>query len=195
MDSWSGFRDHAVIFHHVSVPLNSQCLCPEAMPSLVRGSPRLSASFCVAVRGGEDGRQKNPSDEPKKAEIKHGAEEDEEKRGKQGERERERVNEEKAYYQKTDGPPIHSGPTGTWRDNSLHLRVTSAAERGGALKHDSVCVHFCLLTCKQKANLWHLWQGAILSSMGFFKRFPRSSPLKRLSKMDLEQQPADVFPS
>lgn len=67
-------------------------------------------------------------------------------------KERERMNEEKAYYQKTDGPPIHSGPTGTWRDNSLHLRVTSAAERGGALKHDSVCVHFCLLTCKQKAN-------------------------------------------
>lgn len=65
----------------------------------------------------------------------------------------ERVNEEKAYYQKTDGPPIHSGPCGTWRDNSLHLRVTSSAERGGVLKHHSVCVHFCLLTCKQKANL------------------------------------------
>lgn len=54
-------------------------------------------------------------------------------------KERERMNEEKAYYRKTDGPPIHSGPTGTWRDNSLHLRVTSAAERGGVLKHDSVC--------------------------------------------------------
>ncbi|KAA8579523.1 hypothetical protein FQN60_006616 [Etheostoma spectabile] len=41
------------------------------------------------------------------------------------------MNEEKAYYHKTDGPPIHSGPTGTWRDDSLHLRVTSAAERDG----------------------------------------------------------------
>ncbi|KAI9526045.1 hypothetical protein NQZ68_002593 [Dissostichus eleginoides] len=36
------------------------------------------------------------------------------------------MNEEKAYYQKTDGSPIHSGPTGTPRDDSFHLRVTSA---------------------------------------------------------------------
>lgn len=46
---------------------------------------------------------------------------------------RERRNEEKAYYQQTDGPPFHSGPTGTWRDNSLHLRVSGAAEREGHL--------------------------------------------------------------
>lgn len=46
---------------------------------------------------------------------------------------RERRNEEKAYYQQTDGPPFHSGPTGTWRDNSLHLRVSGAAVREGHL--------------------------------------------------------------
>ena len=95
--------------------------------------------------------KKKPSDKTKKQNQTRS----EGRRGEEGEKRerRERANEEKAYYQKTDGPPIHSGPTGTWRDNSLHLRVTSAAERGGALKHDSVCVHFCLLTCKQKANL------------------------------------------
>lgn len=54
MDSWSGFRDHAVIFHHVSVPLNSQCLCPEAMRPLVHRSPwSVCVFFCVAVRGRE----------------------------------------------------------------------------------------------------------------------------------------------
>lgn len=62
-------------------------------------------------------------------------------------------------------PQFIVAPRGTWRDNSLHLQVTSTAERGGALKHDSVCVHFCVLTCKQKANLWHPWQGATLSSI------------------------------
>ncbi|KAI4831504.1 hypothetical protein KUCAC02_001043 [Chaenocephalus aceratus] len=41
------------------------------------------------------------------------------------------MNEEKAYYQKTDGSPIRSGPTGTRRDNSFHLRFTSAAKRDG----------------------------------------------------------------
>lgn len=41
------------------------------------------------------------------------------------------MNGEKAYYQKTDGPPIHGGPSGTWRDDSVHLRVTGVAERGG----------------------------------------------------------------
>lgn len=76
-----------------------------------------------------------------------------------------RQNAGKAYYHKTDGPPIHCGPTGTWRDNSLHLQVTSAVERGGALEHGAVCVHFCVLTCKQKANLGHLWQGATLSAI------------------------------
>lgn len=113
------------------------------------GSLCLSASFHVFVCacGGEDGQK---TFQNKKSNQTHRGR----RSGDEGkERERERMNEEKAYYQKTDGPPIHSGPTGTWRDNSLHLRVTSAAERGGALKHDSVCVHFCLLTCKQKANL------------------------------------------
>lgn len=89
MDSWSGFRDHAVIFHHVSAPLNSQCLCPEAMPSLVHGSPRPSASFCVAVRGGEDGRQRNPSDEPKKSRNQTRSRGRRGEEGKKGERERE----------------------------------------------------------------------------------------------------------
>lgn len=52
---------------------------------------------------------------------------------------RERRNEEKAYYQQTDGPPFHSGPRGTWRDNSLHLRVSGAAEREGHL-NTALCV-------------------------------------------------------
>lgn len=55
---------------------------------------------------------------------------------------RERRNEEKAYYQQTDGPPFHSGPTGTRRDNSLHLRVSGAAEREGHL-NTTLCV--CIL--------------------------------------------------
>lgn len=141
MDSWSGFRVHTVIFHHVSAPRNSLFLSRSYAAS-------VSASFyvfvCVCVRA-------EWKTDKQKWNQTHNAERKKCRRG--NERVRERMNEEKAYYQKTDGPPIHSGPTGTWRDNSLHLRVTSAAERGGALKHDSVCVHFCLLTCKQKANL------------------------------------------
>lgn len=30
-----------------------------------------------------------------------------------------RVNEEKAYYQKTDGPPFHSGPSETRADHCV----------------------------------------------------------------------------
>lgn len=148
MDSWSGFRVHAVIFHHVSVlPLKLQCLYPGATRPPPPHLPWFSCLLCVCVCVWR-ARQTDKNVPPKKKNTS-GIEQ----RGEEDEGERERMNEEKAYYQKTDGPPIHSGPTGTWRDNSLHLRVTSAAERGGALKHDSVCVHFCLLTCKQKANL------------------------------------------
>lgn len=133
----------------------------------------LSASFYVFVRA-----QGKTDRKPSKTKAESNTHDTERKRKRTRGTEREWRNEEKAYYQQTDGPPIHSGPAGTWRDNSLHLRVTSAAERGGALKQNSVCVRFCLLTCKQKANLWHLWQGAMLSSI---LRFPRSSCLKTVS--------------
>lgn len=66
MDSWSGFRVHTVIFHHVSVPLNSQrwsqCLYPEAMRSLAPDLSvclRLFMSFVCAC-GGEDGQKNLP---------------------------------------------------------------------------------------------------------------------------------------
>lgn len=140
MDSWSGFRVHNVIFRHVSVP-STRSVCVQKQCSDSSVCLRLFLSVCVRR---EENLPKQKSNQTRDTDRK--------KTWRRGS-ERERMNEEKAYYQKTDGPPIHSGPTGTWRDNSLHLRVTSAAERGGALKHDSVCVHFCLLTCKQKANL------------------------------------------
>lgn len=119
MDSWSGFRGHAVIFRRASVPSQtpSQCFCPEGTRS-----PCLSVFF--ASIGGKN-RQKAKV-ESNTTVYKR----------------RERRNEEKAYYQQTDGPPFHSGPTGTWRDNSLHLRVRGAAVREGHL-NTALCV--CIL--------------------------------------------------
>lgn len=149
MDSWSGFRVHTVIFQHASVPLNSQPVFVSRSDAVSHTrSLCLSASFYVFVPA-----QGKTDRKPSKTKAESNTHDTERKRKRTRGTERERRNEEKAYYQQTDGPPIHSGPAGTWRDNSLHLRVTSAAERGGALKHDSVCVRFCLLTCKQKANL------------------------------------------
>lgn len=60
----------------------------------------LSASFHV---WGMRARQREKPSKTKVESNKHREDEG---------RERERLNEEKAYYQKTDGPPIHSGPTG-----------------------------------------------------------------------------------
>lgn len=72
MDSWSRFRVHAVIFHQVSVPLNSQ-------PVFV--SVCLSVSFYGLVRApGRTDRQ------PHNTRIRHThsrAEEDEDKRDRE----------------------------------------------------------------------------------------------------------------
>lgn len=121
MDSWSGVRGHAVIFHHVSAP-------PE-LTARVRIQERRGLSCQISATGKTLRKNKTES------------------------RKRDGETKRKLITSKQMAPQASVAPTGTWRDNSLHLRVTSAAERGGALKHDSVCVHFCLLTCKQKANL------------------------------------------
>lgn len=110
MDSWSGFRVHTVIFQRASVP--------SQLPASVFVQKRrgLSLFICLfRVYWGEN-RQKTKVESNTTVYKK-----------------RERRNEEKAYYQQTDGPPFHSGPTGTWRDNSLHLRVSGAAVRQGHL--------------------------------------------------------------
>lgn len=175
MDSWSGFRVHTVIFHHVSAP-------PKLTAS-VRIQKLCGLSVCLHLPDSSRGRR---TGEPSKTKVDSNDTTRKTKR-------RERRSEEKAYYQQTDGPPIHSGPAGTWRDTSLHLRVTSAAARGGALKHGSACVHFGLLTCKQKANLRHLWRGATLCSTSkcsqefltvSFRRFVTSKDESRTSSDD-----------
>lgn len=102
IDRWSGFRGYTVIFRHVSIPLNSSgaCVYVQKQRCLLH---QISLSVCVfSCLGNESETEKNPS-KTKVESNKHREDEG---------RERERLNEEKAYYQKTDGPPIHSGPTG-----------------------------------------------------------------------------------
>lgn len=65
----------------------------------------------------------------------------------------EKSEKEKAYYQKTDGPQFTVAPRGPGGTTLCTSGLPAQQRRGGALKHNSACVHFCLLTCKQKANL------------------------------------------
>lgn len=92
----------------------------------------LSASFYVFVCVRAEGKTDRKTFQ-NKSRIK----EEERKRG----RARGRMNEEKAYYQKTDGPPIHSGPTGT----TLCTSGLPALQRGVGHLNTTLCV--CTFVC------------------------------------------------
>lgn len=107
MDSWSGFRVHTVIFHHVSVPQNSQTsVCIQKQCGL--SCHCVFLQLCVWVRRGTRDKTASLVKQQQNQTYRDREEEGVEK----SERERERMNEEKAYYQKTDGPQFTAAPQG-----------------------------------------------------------------------------------
>lgn len=106
VDSWSRFRVHAVIFHRVSAPLNSWPVFVSRSDAGPSCHIRLSVCGFLWPRAcREDGQTATQN----KISHTHTAER---KRMRTRGTERQRRNEEKAYYQQTDGPPNSQWPHG-----------------------------------------------------------------------------------
>lgn len=141
MDSWSGgFRVHAVIFPPRQTRSPTVCIQKRWRRSLSTSFYVLRMRSGVGVGGGAGfggGRRKALQKERgRKKEKKSGNKRTTRSgRGQEGRNERMGKMKGEAYYPQTDGPlNSQRPPSGTRRDNSLHLRVTGGGggKRGGA---------------------------------------------------------------
>lgn len=145
MDWGWGFRVHCVIFHHASILFSS----PVELVSVSR-SIASSCAF-VFTRASRHGKHGEPFRNSNKRTEEEGRMSRSRRKGKL-------ITTKQMAPQFTVAP---QGPGGT----TLCTSRLPALPRGAGCLNTTLCVHFCVLTCKQKANLRHLWQGATLCSI------------------------------